>query len=97
MNNLLPHLSGSPVLACFSLSDTPKLHSAIQAVSKKYPDITLACFDRECYKVLHDVIDVNVLFSPFMQSYVMEKYNVIGALVGVDYQGDTFGLKEMRV
>lgn len=94
---LLPHLSGSPVLACFGLSDTPKLHSAIQAVSKKYPNITLACFDRVTYKILHDVIDVNVLFSPFMQSYVMEKYNVIGALVGIDYQGDTFGLKEMRV
>ena len=86
-----------PVLACFGLSDTPKLHSAIQAVSKKYPNITLACFDRVTYKILHDVIDVNVLFSPFMQSYVMEKYNVIGALVGVNYQGDTFGLKEMRV
>ena len=94
---LLPHLSGAPVLGCFGISDTPKLRSAVKAVLKKYPDITLACFDRECYRVLHDVIDVNVLFSPFMQNYVMEKYNVIGALVGVDYQGDTFGLKEMRV
>lgn len=94
---LLPHLSGGPVLACFGLSDTPKLHSAIQAVSKKYPNITLACFDRVTYKILHDVIGVQVLFGPFMQSYVMEKYNVIGALVSVDYQGDTYGLKEMRV
>lgn len=94
---LLPHLSGSPVLACFGLSDTPKLHSAIQAVSKKYPNITLACFDRVTYKILYDFIGMEVYFGPFMQSYVMEKYNVIGALVGVDYQGDTFGLKEMRV
>ena len=86
-----------PVLACFGLSDTPKLHSAIKAVGKKYPNITLACFDRVTYKILYDFIGMEVYFGPFMQSYVMEKYNVIGALVGVDYQGNTFGLKEMRV
>lgn len=94
---IFPHLTKSPVLACFGISDTPKLHSAIKAVKKKYPDITLACFDSECYKVAYGMHAADVLFSPFMQSYVIEKYNVIGALVGMDYQGDTYGLKEMRI
>ena len=85
-----------PVLACFGISDTPKLRSAIKAVLKKYPDITLACFEWVTYKILYDFTGVEVYFGPFMQSYVMEKYNVICALVGVDYQGNTFGLKEMR-
>ena len=86
-----------PVLACFGLSGTPKLRSAIKAVVKKYPNITLACFDEVTYNILYDFIEVEVLSYPFGQAYVMEEYNVIGALVGVDYQGDTFGLKEMRV
>ena len=94
---LLPHLSGSPVLACFGLSDTPKLRSAIKAVLKKYPDITLACFDRECYDRLYDMDITNLAHYPFMQKETIRDYNVIGALVGVDYQGDTYGLKEMRV
>ena len=94
---LLPHLSGSPVLACFGLSDTPKLRSAIKAVLKKYPDITLACFDRECYDRLYDMDITNLAHYPFMQKETILDYNVIGALVGVDYQGDTYGLKEMRV
>ena len=94
---LLPHLSGSPVLACFGLSDTPKLRSAIKAVLKKYPDITLACFDRECYDRLYDMDITNLAHYPFMQKETIRDYNVIGALVGVDYQVDTYGLKEMRV
>lgn len=94
---LIPHLSGSPVLACFGISDTPKLHSAIAAVVKKYPDITLVCFDRECYDLLYDMGIMNLSHYPFMQKQTIRDYNVIGALVGVDYQGDTYGLKEMRV
>ena len=94
---LLPHLSGSPVLACFGISDTPKLRSAIKAVLKKYPDITLACFDRECYDRLYDMDIANLAHYPFMQKETIRDYNVIGALVGVDYQGNTYGLKEMRV
>ena len=81
---------------CFGLSDTPKLRSAIAAVVRKYPDITLACFERDSYDVLHDVISANVVLVRSCKN-AMEKYNVIGALVGVDYQGNTYGLKEMRV
>ena len=97
VGELLPHLSGSPVLACFGLSDTPKLRSAVKAVLKKYPNITLVCFDRECYDRLHDMDITNLAHYPFMQKETIRDYNVIGALVGVDYQGDTFGLKEMMV
>ena len=97
MTNLLPHLSGGPVLACFGLSDTPKLRSAIRSVVKKYPNITLVCFDRECYDVLYDCDCSNVGLYPFMQKEVMRDYNVIGALVGKDADASEYGLKEMMV
>ena len=94
---LLPHLSGGPVLACFGLSDTPKLRSAVKSVLKKYPNITLVCFERECYDRLYDMDITNLGLYPFMQKETIRDYNAIGALVGVDYQGNTYGLKEMRV
>lgn len=46
MSDLLPHLSGGPVVLCYDLQDTHKLRAAITALFKKYPNVTLACFDR---------------------------------------------------
>lgn len=97
MNDILPHMKGGPVLACFGLSDAPRLDAAIRSVVKKYPNITLACFDSECYNIVRQNRLAHVLFSPFMAKDVIEKYNVIGALAGVGYDGNTCGLKEMRI
>lgn len=94
---LLPHLSNGPVVMCYDIQDTAKLNAAITALFKKYPNVTLACFDTECYVSLQDERQVNVLFSPFMDKYIREKYNVIGILCGSNRMFPDDGLKVMRV
>lgn len=97
MSDLLPHLSGGPVVMCYDLQDTDRLYAAVSALFKKYPNATLACFDRGCYVSLQDVQKINVLFSPFMDKEVRKKYNVIGILCGSDRVFPNDGLKVMRV
>lgn len=97
MSELLPHLSNGPVVACYDIQDTPRLRSAISALFKKYPNITLACFETECYVCLEGDSRINVLFSPGMSDYVQEKYNTIGILCGSDRLFPDEGLKVMRV
>ena len=96
-SDILPHLSGGPVLACFGLSDTPKLRSALRSVVAKYPNITLVCFERGCYEILRELRPVNVGLYPYGQREVMKQFNVIGALVGDRGDASGFGLREMRV
>lgn len=46
---------------------------------------------------LQDVQKINVLFEPFADKEVREKYNVIGILCGSDRVFPNDGLKVMRV
>lgn len=93
---MIDSLIKGPVIACFNLSEARDLAFSVASIVKKYPDITLACFCKECYQALDD-IDVAVLLTPFMETHTIEKYNVIGAMVGGSADVSKYGLKEMRV
>ena len=94
---LIPHMFGGPIVLCYDLAPTEKLRSSIAALFKKYPDITLACFETECYECLREEAKISVLFSPGMSEYLCEKYRVIGILCGSDRLFPDDRLKVMRV
>ena len=97
VGDILPHLLGGPVVLCYELEDTPRLRSAIAALFKKYPNITLACVDHSWQIALEDERRVNVLISPFMDRDIRKNNNVIGILCGSDRVFPDDGLKVMRV
>ena len=86
-----------PMVACFNVANSPRLKTAIQNIVKKYPDVTLACFNAECYKAIREAEQSNVLFTPYGEKRTIANYNVIGAIVGGDIDVSQYGLKEIRI